>query len=71
MTIMPPIPSTQMRTDALLSGSRVGIVPVIQNHRLNITEKGAFCKSPEKWSWRLCLGHEKAVCEPVVLLDTP
>lgn len=40
MTIMPSIPSTQMRTDASLSGASVGIVTVIQNHRLNITEKG-------------------------------
>ena len=42
MTIMPPIPSTQMRTDTSLSGAGVGIVTVIQNHRLNIAEDGFY-----------------------------
>lgn len=39
MTIMPLIPSTQMRTDASLCGAGVGVVTVIQNHGLNITEQ--------------------------------
>jgi hypothetical protein len=40
MTIMPPIPSTQMGTDSSLRCAGVGIVTVIQNHRLNIAEDG-------------------------------
>lgn len=42
MTIMPPIPSTQMRTDTSLSCASIGIVTVIQNPRLNIAEDGFY-----------------------------
>ena len=39
-TITSPIAPTQMRTDAALGRAGIGIVTIIQNHRLDITEKG-------------------------------
>lgn len=42
MTVMPPIPSTPMRTDTSLRGAGVGIVTVIHNHRLHIAENGFY-----------------------------
>ena len=39
-TITSPIAPTQMRTDASLGRASIGIVTVVQNHQLDITEEG-------------------------------